>query len=586
MCFRTLLLGLFGTNLLFSATAVIKSTDGGRTWIDIDPGTSPQEIVDLQIASDGTRLFALTKQPRIIIAASISWAAADYSVLSSSDGGRTWREMEPLRVTGASYASLAVAPSDSRILYVMSGTPDWNQPVFGLRRTSFVVQRSTDGGRTAEMFRMSDGEILRPSETNGLLWIRTGPLAVHPTIPTTLFLSTLWSIDFDATYSGTLQSADGGAAWQFSRRVGLTHVQAEPAEPSTLYARHLSDPDAPKRYLAKSTDGGRDWSLKFSDVVSLALNPRDSGVLVAGRNNGSLWKSNDGAETWAQLGTFLPFARIGFDLGSTTERMVVYPGKPSLVLAQAPALGHQGVNTGEIFRIRDDGSASTVIPTGMDGFTFVFDPSDPNTIYGISEKRLEPRLHPPYVRNLAGGSVLAPGSLFSVYGDDLSGEVTFDGQPAQVLYASRRQINGQVPSGLKPGEVLVSVAKQPADGPQQVDRQPVTLSWNAPVILHESSGAPRIYHLDGERPITGDDPALPGEAIVAYCTGLGQPATPFVQFWPTDRPDALHPTSFTEPVTNSPGVYRVGIEVPRSLGEGSYLLLFWGGRNTGRLEVR
>jgi hypothetical protein len=47
-------LALFlGTNLLFSSTALIKSTDGGRTWLAIDPGLSDHGIVDHQISRDG-----------------------------------------------------------------------------------------------------------------------------------------------------------------------------------------------------------------------------------------------------------------------------------------------------------------------------------------------------------------------------------------------------------------------------------------------------------------------------------------------------------------------------------------------------
>jgi uncharacterized protein (TIGR03437 family) len=584
MRFRIPTLVLFLGSNLFSGTALIKSTDGGRTWVDIDPGLPYEGIVELEIAPDGSRLYALTKEPRTIVSGSISWRAVDCSVLYSSDAARTWRELEPLRVTAASYASLAIAPSDSRTIFLAYGTPeDWSQPSFALRRTSFVLRRSTDGGRTAEMFRMSDADLLGPSERNGLLWIRTGPLAVHPTMSATLFLSTMWTIDFDATYSGTLSSQDGGSAWQFSRQVGLTDVQAAPADPFTLYARHTDpskDFDAPERYVAKSTDGGKQWTLKLPNVASFALDAGNSRALIAGRNDGSLWKSADGAETWDQLGTFLPFGPMGIDFGLGKSRMTIYPSKPSWIVAQSPIL------PGGIFKIPDDGSAGSVTPTGMEGFTFVFDPSDANTVYGISEKRLEPRLRPPYIRNLAGGSALAPGSLFSIYGEDLGGEVTFNGKPAKILFASRRQIDGQVPADLESGATVAEVVRQSPDGDSYVDRQSVKLSWSAPVILHDSSGAPRIYHSGEELKITVAAPANPGERIVVYCTGLNQAETPVVQFWPNDRSAAFYPTLSAEPVANEPGVYRATLEVPRSLSTASYLLLFWEGQNFGRIEVR
>ena len=41
---------LFTGNLLFSGTPLIKSADGGRSWIHIDPGAPYQGVADLQIA--------------------------------------------------------------------------------------------------------------------------------------------------------------------------------------------------------------------------------------------------------------------------------------------------------------------------------------------------------------------------------------------------------------------------------------------------------------------------------------------------------------------------------------------------------
>ena len=85
--------------------------------------------------------------------------------------------------------------------------------------------------------------------------------------------------------------------------------------------------------------------------------------------------------------------------------------------------------------------------------------------------------------------------------------------------------------------------------------------------------------------MTDANPAAPGERIVVYATGLGESqSSRYVHFWPSDRPGLVHPVLFAEP--DQPGVYRVGARCPRSLGTGSYLLLFWGGRNFARLEVR
>ncbi|MFN0169544.1 MAG: hypothetical protein ACKV22_24240 [Bryobacteraceae bacterium] len=448
-------------------------------------------------------------------------------------------------------------------------------PLCGLVPFTWAVRRSTDGGKTAAVLRGNE-QLLQPiCKQNGTLWSYTRALAVHPADSTNVFLALEWYVDFDGNHSGLLSSADGGRNWSLSLKTGFTQLLAKPGEPSTLYVRNEEDFTG-RPYLAKTTDGGNEWLRKFPDVSTLAVNPGAPADLLVSRNDGSLWQSSDGAETWRQLGTWLPF-----------ERLVFHPAKPFLVLAQARALDHQASNTGEILRSHDGGATWTTVPTGLDGFSFVFDPSDPDTVYGISEKRLEARLRPPYIRNLAGGSRLGAGSLFSIYGEDLAAGVTFNGQPADLLFVSSRQINGQVPAGLDVGEVVAEVVRQQAEGPLLVDRQSIALSPVAtPVILHHPSGSPHVYHLDSERIIADADPARPGETIVVYCAGLGAPETRYVQYWPADRPGAVHPVLFAEPVANQAGVSRVGIEVPRSLGPGSYLLLFWGGRNTARLEVR
>ena len=112
-----------------------------------------------------------------------------------------------------------------------------------------------------------------------------------------------------------------------------------------------------------------------------------------------------------------------------------------------------------------------------------------------------------------------------------------------------------------------------------MDRQTVVLSDSAPVILPDAP----VLHADGLRPVTAADPARPGERIVVYATGLGKSVA--AQIWPTDRPIDVQQVAYVKPLQERAGVFEVGLELPQSLGEGSYLLLFWGGRNFARLPV-
>jgi uncharacterized protein (TIGR03437 family) len=567
---------------LGAETFLIKSTDGGRSWEDIDPGPSHRQLVDLQVSADGSRLYALTitgTPPK-----PLDWVH-DYSVVTSDDGGHSWHVLDSLGVTQG-FAAMAVAPSAAGTVYVARGRPANGVPILTLLMN---LVRTSDGGGTAEQLE-SAAEALRPFNTYPFACEKISFFGVNPAAVRTVFMAFDCGGDNVDPYRVFLLSRDGGLTWSSNSSAewinrtriggaslpiaGVTQLLGNPGEPELVYARNQDHEG--NFHLVRSGDGGGTWSAPMlTGVVTATLDPRNSAVLLASRKDGTLWRSENRAESWDQSGTWLPF-----------QRLIAYPAQDSLVLAQAGVLPHQSLGTGEIMRSADGGKNWSVTPTGLDGFSFVFDPSAPNTIYGISERRLAPRLHSPYVRNLAGGSVLSSGSLFSIYGDDLGGRVTFDGQPANVLFASPRQINGLVPVGLKPGEVAVEVVRQPADGPPQIDRQSVTLSALAPVILHDPAGAPHVYHLDGGRQLTGADPALAGERIVVYCTGLDQAVAPYVQFWPTDHPETVQPSVSAEPVANQPGVYRVVIEVPRSLVAGSYLLQFWGGRNFGRIEVR
>jgi hypothetical protein len=96
------------------------------------------------------------------------------------------------------------------------------------------------------------------------------------------------------------------------------------------------------------------------DIALAAVGPRDAGILLAGKVDGSLWRSADRGESWDQLGAWLPF-----------ERLFLHPARESLVLGQAAALIHQPLGTGEILRSEDRGSTWSVTPTGLDGFSFV-----------------------------------------------------------------------------------------------------------------------------------------------------------------------------------------------------------------------
>src|SRR5262245_19178333 len=145
--------------------------------------------------------------------------AASLFLLPLGAGADGWTTGGPLSLPNA---SLTIAPSDPRVLYLAAGAA-------GLYRT-------TDGGAT--WTRIPDPENGGP----------TASVVVHPTSPMTVF----------AISSGRLyRSDDGGATWSLqlsddSGR-GVAGFAIDPAHPTTLYASSHTK-------VYRSTIGGEEWT--------------------------------------------------------------------------------------------------------------------------------------------------------------------------------------------------------------------------------------------------------------------------------------------------------------------------------------
>lgn len=133
---------------------------------------------------------------------------------------------------------------------------------------------------------------------------------------------------------------------------------------------------------------------------------------------------------------------------------------------------------------------------------------------------------------------LAPNTIVSLFGTNLSWgtcriqsrdigdslmptrlcnvEVYFEGWPAYLYYVSPTQINLLIPSDLLPGTFEFWVARQGTRGPIIT----VTLDDAAPAMFQTSSGVVIATHLDGSV-VSGDAPAVAGEIVTLWATGLG-----------------------------------------------------------------
>jgi uncharacterized protein (TIGR03437 family) len=132
---------------------------------------------------------------------------------------------------------------------------------------------------------------------------------------------------------------------------------------------------------------------------------------------------------------------------------------------------------------------------------------------------------------------IAPGSIVSIFGNNLAPAsrsatslplptslfdttVSFNGVAAPLFYVSSSQINAQVPFETPTGTVTVQI--QRAD--QTTGTQMVTVAAVSPgifTLLQNGVMAGAILHGKTFTPITRTDPAVPGETLSIFATGLG-----------------------------------------------------------------
>jgi uncharacterized protein (TIGR03437 family) len=142
-----------------------------------------------------------------------------------------------------------------------------------------------------------------------------------------------------------------------------------------------------------------------------------------------------------------------------------------------------------------------------------------------------------YRPNPSPDGAIAPGSIAAIFGTELAGSVSsagtvplpvtlgettvlFNGVPAPVFYASRTQVNVQVPFEVPLGTVAVQVERGQVVSAPYVAR----IAEVSPGIFTTSAQGPElgaILHADTNQLVTPQNPARPGEFIAIYATGLG-----------------------------------------------------------------
>jgi photosystem II stability/assembly factor-like uncharacterized protein len=249
---------------------VIKSTDGGTTWSQINNG-----ITNLYVGS----LFMHPDNPDILLAGSGNNAYYEGAgVFLTTDGGGTWE-----KVLESGVQSVEFAASDPDIAY--AGEPGW-------------IYRSDDGGQS---WRVMNGSV--PGW--GPPGVEAGfpiDFQVDPQDPDRMFANNY--------LGGNFLTEDGGKTWVVAS-TGYTGAQVRaiavsPLEPAQVFVSARSG-------FFSTNDGGQNWyGLVFPEAAGLEWNavhidPFDPGHILAANNWLSrMVESVDGGKHWRVIDVTIP----------------------------------------------------------------------------------------------------------------------------------------------------------------------------------------------------------------------------------------------------------------------------------------
>ncbi|MBN1954796.1 MAG: hypothetical protein JW900_07075 [Anaerolineae bacterium] len=246
---------------------VLKSTDGGETWFQINNGLNTLFIGFLEMHPTN---------PQILFAAAGNHSYREGSgVYRTTDGGEHWSWVLSDEDLGA-FSAVTVSSSNPDVVYAGS---------------DLAFYRSDDGGDTWQKF-------TKPGEENyGPPGVRAGiPISavVDPNDPMTIFVNNY--------NGGNFKSTDGAQTWVNSSKgytgAHLHDIAVDADHPAIVYTIGRSGP-------FRSFNGGEYWAgLAYSPAslpewYAVAVNPGNANeILISDEFGGGILKSTDGGNTW------------------------------------------------------------------------------------------------------------------------------------------------------------------------------------------------------------------------------------------------------------------------------------------------
>ena len=381
---------------------IAKTVDGGKTWSVVHAESdkpSPNlagSWIEPRAQEDGHSVWF--DSPYDLAVApndpDVAYATDLFRTYRTSDGGKAWAQVNSERRGEDRWTTRGL---DVTTTYGIQFDPHDPRRHF-IPYTDIGLFRSEDGGETwtgsttgiPTRWRNTTYWLAFDPEVKDLVW---GGFSGTHDLPR----PKMWRRTDPARFRGGVAvSTDGGRHWtpsnQGMEESAITHVLLDPRSPKgsrTLYAAAFG------RGVYRSTDNGRTWALRNAGLAPdprnqpfawrLTLSPDGALYLVVARrsergrtsdrDDGALYRSTDGAETWQSV--VLPLGTNG------PNALTVDPADPKrLYLSAWGVTRPDGDTGGGIFLSTDAGVTwRPVFTEAQHVYDVTVDPRDPKVLY-------------------------------------------------------------------------------------------------------------------------------------------------------------------------------------------------------------
>ncbi len=294
-----------GIPTLAGAQQLDSATMGAFRWRPVGPANMGGRITDIEGLPSPSKTFYV--------------AAAAGGVWKTTNAGTTFRPVfDNERV--ASLGDLAIAPSDSNVIYVGSGEEDSRNSI----SPGGGVWKSTDGARTWKFVGLKETQ-------------QIARIVIDPRNKDVVYVAALGHLWGANKERGIYKTTNGGQSWDLvkfvSDKAGFVDVQLDPSNPDIV------------------------WASSWERV-------RGPYFFYSGGPGSALWKSTDAGATWAQVkGNGLPtttLGRINFDISRSNPKVMYAMVEADTAMTGAKAGGKPQVRPSGLYRSADGGATWTM----------------------------------------------------------------------------------------------------------------------------------------------------------------------------------------------------------------------------------